>query len=404
MDPAPPPPPTPRRLLVISHGFPPYYGGAEHAAGYLARAAAASGRWTVEVLTSDIGGRLPARESWHGCDVLRVRTRKRAWARHTAPELLDFLRAATACRAVSPPDWILAHFSLPAGGVARTFARRFGAPYAVVLQGSDVPGYQNRRFGPLYALVRPWLRRVWRDAAAVFAVSESLRDLARRAWPGGRVEVIPNGVDPALFQPLENRAARTSNPWKTAVATAQLIERKGLQYLLDALASLPPELRGRWRLKLCGAGPYEAALRRRARERGLADQVEFAGLVAHAALPELYRAADVFALPSLQEGLPLALVEALACGLPAVATTVGGIPTVLRDGENGLLVPPADAPALARALTRLLTEEPLLDRLAAAARASVAPWSWARLWERYEARMPGPGVASSGRSAVSGPA
>ncbi len=403
MSPEPPATP-PRRLLVISHGFPPYYGGAEHAAGYLARAAAASGRWTVEALTSDIGGRLPARETWHGCDVIRVRTRKRAWARHTAPELLDFFRAATACRAVSQPDWIFAHFSLPAGGVARTFARRLGAPYAVVLQGSDVPGYQNRRFGPLYALVRPWLRRVWRDAAAVFAVSESLRTLARRTWPGGRIEVIPNGVDPDLFQPLENRAVRTSNPWKTAVVTAQLIERKGLQYLLDALASLPPDVRGRLRLKVYGTGPYADALRRRAQAAGLTDRVEFAGLVEHEALPDLYRTADLFVLPSLEEGLPLALVEAMASGLPAIATAVGGIPTLVRDGENGLLVPPADAPALARALTRLLTEETLLERLASAARASVAPWSWARLWERYEARMTGPGVASSGRSAVSGPA
>lgn len=374
-----------RRLLVICHGFPPYYGGAEHAAGYLARAAAASGRWSVEVLTSDLGGRLPPRETWEGMSILRVPTRKKAWARHTVPELLSFLRSASASRAHAQPDLIFAHFTLPAGEVARRIARRTGAPYAVVLQGSDVPGYQNSRFGLLYPVVRPLVRRVWREANRVFAVSESLRDLARTMWPAGRIDTIPNGVDLDAFTSGPRPAAGTP---KTLLVAAQLIERKGIQHLIAALARLPRPLRAEVRLRLCGTGPFQGILQRQAAAAGLQEQVSFAGLVPHEQLPQEHRSAYAFVLPTLQEGLPLALLEAMASGLPVVATTVGGIPSVLRDGIEGLLVPPGDEVALARALERILSDESLASGMGSAARARVAAWSWPALWARYEALLP----------------
>lgn len=144
-----------RRLLVISHGFPPYYGGAEHVAGHLAAAAVSSGRWNVDVLTSDIGGRLAPRDSWRGVTVVRVPGRKREWTNHTVSELLYFQLSALRRYDLKRPDWILAHFSLPGGEVARQIAAKFGVPYTVVLHGSDVPGYQNSRFRVAYALVRP---------------------------------------------------------------------------------------------------------------------------------------------------------------------------------------------------------------------------------------------------------
>jgi glycogen(starch) synthase len=374
-----------RRLLVICHGFPPYYGGAEHAAGYLARAAAASGRWSVEVLTSDLGGRLPERETWEGLSILRVPTRKRAWARHTVPELLSFLHSASAARSYAPPDLIFAHFTLPAGEVARRMARRSGAPYAVVLQGSDVPGYQNSRFGLLYPVARPLVRRVWREASRVFAVSESLCDLARSMWPAGRIDTIPNGVDLDFFTPGPRPAAGTP---KTLVVAAQLIERKGIQHLIAAVDGLPMPLRAEVRLRLCGTGPHQGVLERQVAAAGLQAQISFAGLVAHGQLPQEYRGAYAFVLPSLQEGLPLALLEAMASGLPVVATTVGGIPSVVQDGVQGLLVPPGNVPALARALEQVLSDETRAAAMGASARERVVAWSWPALWARYEALLP----------------
>jgi len=376
-----------RRLLVVSHGFPPYYGGAEHAAGHLARAAAASGRWRVQVLTSDIGGRLPAREAWDGCDVLRVKTRKKEWTNHTVPELLSFLLAAGRAQGLDKPDWMLAHFTLPGGEAARRWAQRWGVPYAVVLHGADVPDSQKGRYGAVYPLVKPLARRVWRQADRVLAVSGTLRDLALKTWPEGAIDVVPNGVDVERFQPpVEGRPARADGTVRL-VAAARLFEVKGLHILIDALAKLPDDLCGRIRLELCGAGPYESELRRRVRAAGLENQMTFAGLVAYDDIPGKLHGADVFVLPSLQEGLPLSLLEAMASGLPVAASTVGGIPDVVQDGVNGLLAPAGDAWALADVLAQLAGDADLRSRLGAAACRDALPWSWAAVWERYEALL-----------------
>jgi glycosyltransferase involved in cell wall biosynthesis len=378
--------PDKRRLLVVSHGFPPYYGGAEHAAGHLAAAAVSSGRWEVDVLTSDIGGRLPARERWRGVNVVRVPARKKKWANHNVVELHSFLRSASRNMEIRRPDWILAHFTLPGGEVARRWAGRFGVPYAVVLHGADVPDSQKRRFGAVYPLIKPLVRRVWRQAARVIAVSDGLRELALRTWPGGRIEVVPNGVDIERFRPAEMPTVRDGGTL-VVVAVARLVEIKGLQHLIAALARIPADMRSQIRLRLCGTGPYEGELRRQVREAGLDEQVEFAGLIAYDEIPRQLRQSDVFVLPSLQEGLPLSLLEAMASGLPVVATAVGGIPGVVKDGVNGLLVPAAAPAALRDALVRLLANPALRQRLGTAARRDSLDWSWAAVWERYEALL-----------------
>jgi glycosyltransferase involved in cell wall biosynthesis len=380
--------PDKRRLLVVSHGFPPYYGGAEHAAGHLAAAAVSSGRWEVDVLTSDIGGRLPARERWRGVNVVRVPARKKKWANHNVVELHSFLRSASRNMEIRRPDWILAHFTLPGGEVARRWAGRFGIPYAVVLHGADVPDSQKGRFGAVYPLIKPLVRRVWRQAARVIAVSDGLRELALRTWPEGRIEVVPNGVDIERFRPAEMPTVRDGGTL-VVVAVARLVEIKGLQHLIAALARIPADMRSQIRLRLCGTGPYEGELRRQVREAGLDAQVEFAGLVPYERIPEEFQGADMFALPSLQEGLPLSLLEAMACGLPVMASRVGGVPAVICDGENGFLIPAGDVEKVSKAIVQLASDSILRARVSKAARHTAQSWSWDSIWERYEALLTG---------------
>lgn len=375
-------------LLVICHGFPPYYGGAEHAAYFLAREAAASGDVEVTVLTSDIGGRLPAEETMDGFRVVRARGRKKEWTRHTVFELASFLRAADArlqeVVTAHKPDAVLAHFSLPAGELARRIKRRWGIPYTVVLHGSDVPGFQPKRFAMLYPFVRPVVRRIWREADHVVAVGQGLRGLARATWPkgAGGIEVIENGVDTKLFHPGSQPTAREGGDFQIVVI-AQLIERKGIQYLLEALSQIRQEGGPRCAVHVCGTGPYEPMLRAKTAAFKLEDQVHFRGLLPHEDLAELLRRSDVFVLPSLQEGLPLSLLEAMATGLPVVATRVGGIPTVLRHGTDALLVDPADSQQLQKALATLIQDSELRRRLGANARDMAVQHGWGRVWADY---------------------
>ena len=378
------------RLLVICHGFPPYYGGAEHVAWYLAREAARTGEWEVAVLTSDIGGRLPKEEESDGLRILRVSARKKEWTRHSALELGSFYlsarREAASVVNAFRPDYTLAHFSFPAGALARHLFRQYKTPYSVVLHGSDVPGYQPERFGLVYPVLKLIVRRVWSDAAHVVAVSEELKDLALKTWPGGTIEVIGNGVDTERFHPREESGARSDK--LKVVIVAQLIERKGIQYFLQALARLDDSIRQRVSVEVFGTGPYADTLKGLAETRGLLDVVMFHGLAPHEKIPELLRDADLFVLPSLQEGLPLALLEAMASGVAVIATRAGGIPNVLTDGQNALLVNPADAPALAAALARIVTDSELRARLRKAARESALACGWNETWKRYAGLIP----------------
>lgn len=206
-----------------------------------------------------------------------------------------------------------------------------------------------------------------------------------------RVENIPNGVDTEEFQPREGSAARGEwgfTPEQVLVLAARrLVKKNGMEYLLQAapefLATSPQA-----RLVIAGDGPEEEALIQLAATGGVADRVHFLGNIARERLPDLVAMADIAVLPSLKEATSIAGLEAMASGKPLVGTAVGGIPEIIRDGETGLLVPPADASALAQALARLIRDEALRLRLGQAGRArAVAEFAWpviaARTAEAY---------------------
>jgi glycosyltransferase involved in cell wall biosynthesis len=156
---------------------------------------------------------------------------------------------------------------------------------------------------------------------------------------------------------------------------------KGHGYLLEAVVQVRrsfPEVR----FVLVGLGPREKEIRGRSRRMGLDSTVVFAGFREDA--PRIAAACDVFVLPSLREGLPVALLEAMTLGRPLVATRVGGVPEVVEDGRQGILVPPAQPAALARALVSLLGDPSLRQRLGAAARERAAEFDIRRSVRRME--------------------
>jgi glycosyltransferase involved in cell wall biosynthesis len=375
--------PSAFRLLVICHGYPPYYGGAEHAAGALAAAAVKEQGCRVSVLTSDIGGRLKSEETINGVRIIRIQCRKKEWARHSVPELVNFYTVAgkqvPRLNNEIAPDHILAVFTMPAGLVARKWSAVFGIPYTVVLQGSDVPGYQPGRFRLLHPLMRLVARRVWAGAHSVVAVSSPLAVLARKTWPHGNVQVIPNGVDTERFRPGKTRTDEQIR----IVVLAQLIRRKGIQYLVQALERLDASTREKCLVDVYGTGPFRTELEKMTQAAGLEEILTFHGLLEGEKTPDTLRNADVFVLPSLQEGMPLALLEAMASGLPAIATSVGDVPSAIEDGNTGLLVPPGDVEALGAALARIVTDQALRQRLGPAARKKAEDYDWKRIWARY---------------------
>lgn len=190
------------------------------------------------------------------------------------------------------------------------------------------------------------------------------------------VAVIPNGIAPLPAgeppaEPLGPIGSIQRPPGGPVVLYAgRLRTRKGVAVLLEAFARLRGEQPGAT-LVLAGDGEQRSALETQARALGLGDAVRFAGAQPRGAMAGWYAAADVFCLPSLYEGFPLAILEAMAAGLPVVATAVAGIPEAVEDGVTGRLVPPEDAAALARALAELAADPTAARRMGAAGRRRV---------------------------------
>ncbi len=217
------------------------------------------------------------------------------------------------------------------------------------------------------------LRQALRQAAALIVVSQAqAADLRqRRLLPAERVQVVPNGIslaaldDPALPAPAETRSALGIGPGEIMVLTvARAIAGKGLDDLIDAALMVDAP-----RFVVAGDGPEKNRLQARAAAAGLGERVQFLGH--RTDIPALLHAADIFLLPSHMEGMPLAIMEAMAARLPVVATAVGGVPEVVVDGQTGLLVPHRQPAALAAAVARLAAEPELRHRLGEAGRALV---------------------------------
>jgi D-inositol-3-phosphate glycosyltransferase len=202
------------------------------------------------------------------------------------------------------------------------------------------------------------------------------------------IVVVPGGVDLVQFAPAPRLAARRElglEPTARIVLFVGRIQRlKGVEILLRALVQLDAQL------VIVGGRPGNthesreiARLQHLAVRLGIAERTHFVGAVAHEQLPAYYAACDVVAMPSSYESFGLVAVEALACGTPVVATRVGGLRAIVRDGETGLLVPWRDADLFAERLRRVLTDSALHARLAANARESVLEFGWERIAEEH---------------------
>jgi glycosyltransferase involved in cell wall biosynthesis len=211
------------------------------------------------------------------------------------------------------------------------------------------------------AIDRFLLRRADRVVAVSPAIAEGLMEHGVGA---SRLSIIGNGLDAARFQLPHRRWEDAPEGAQVVGIVGRLIREKGPYTLLEAAARIVSQL-PRTLFVFVGDGPEREELERTAAQLGLSDHVRFAGV--RSAMPEVYASFDAFALPSFSEGMPMTVLEAMAAGLPIVATTVGAVPDLLEPAGCGLLCPSGDAAALAAALLRVLRDNALAKRLGAAA-------------------------------------
>jgi phosphatidylinositol alpha-1,6-mannosyltransferase len=266
-------------------------------------------------------------------------------------------------------DLLQAHWVVPNALAALPQAGRL--PLVVGLHGSDV-------FLAERPVVRPFVRRALRRTAILTGCSpELVSRVCALGFPQERSRVIPYGVDTEVFSPDPARRSRwrqrlgIPDSASVVLGVGRMATKKGFQVLLEVLdevLAVSPEVH----LVLAGEGDRLGEFRHKAQARS--ERVFFPGAVQRDTLPDLYRAADVFVLPAVHDpagnvdGLPNVILEAMATGLPVVASAISGIPLAIGDGQEGLLVPEKDGTALSQALGRLLDSEDLRRRLGEAGR------------------------------------
>lgn len=273
-----------------------------------------------------------------------------------------------------------AHFAYPDGEAASRLGRWLRLPVTITLRGTEVPHSRD-------PALRVRMMQALKSAARVFAVSDSLRRLALQLGVApDRSEVVGNGVDVELFQPVDRAEARRRlglpDDAKVLISVGGLVERKGMHRVVDCLPALLAAHPGLHYLIVGSGGPegdMRPELEARVARLGLGGRVHFLGALPPAELKWPLSAADVFALATRNEGWANVFLEAMACGLPVVATDVGGNAEVVCRPELGSIVPFGDAAALERALAAALDRQ--WDR------AAIRAYACDNQWDRRVAQL-----------------
>ena len=268
-------------------------------------------------------------------------------------------------------DLVHAHWLIPQGIVQSLFSM----PYLVTGHGGDVTSLNQ-------GLLKAWKSRCLQKASAVTAVSPQLKMVIQEICSGKPVEILPMGCDTRGFSPLKRKENFFNQKNKPVILfVGRLAEKKGVTYLISAMDQVDAKL------VIVGDGPLREKLEEQAKPYG--EKIRFLGAKTHQQLAEIYASADIFAAPSVQakdgdmEGFGLVFLEAMASGLPVVASRSGGIPYLIHHEENGLLVPPGEAEQLAEALNRLLGDEKLRRSLIQNGEKTVQEYDYRVVGKKY---------------------
>lgn len=343
------------KILIISHEYPPIGGGGANACFFLTREFAKKGH-QVTVITAQFENLAHCEATGEGARIIRVPCRRGNKEKSSFSEMLSYLlsawRRADALLKKEKYDICLTFFGIPSGPLALHLKRKYQLPYVVRFGGGDIPGAQ-KRFKYLYTMLAPVVRAIWKNASHLIANSEGLKKRALAFEDRYAVDIIENGVDNLFFVP-GGREKETDAV--VILFVSRLIEGKGLQYLIPELPGIQESVRqktGRGvRLVIVGDGPYRAALEELTAGAGARELVRFEGRKDKEQVQRYYQAADLFVLPSLSEGMPNVVLEAMASGLPIVMTPCEGSKELVTD--NGII---ASLKNLPEALIRVCADE-----------------------------------------------
>jgi len=358
------------RITVVSSYFYPKIGGLENYAYLLAKKLHESGKYKVSIITSHYDGKGYKQETIHGMTVHRLPIMLHVSNTPINPFWFSMIKRIYA---VEQPDIVHLHSPVPYMADVAAYEAKGRDVVLTYHSGSMLKGKWpiDIIIGSYEKIILPML---FKRANAIVAVSQ---EFAKRTFPqfANKISFIPTGVDLARFK---------KTPLPSGIKTVTFVGRiehssswKGIEPLLQAMAIVIKD-HPHARLELVGGGDAIAHYEHRARELGIGGSVTFSGPLLGDALVDAYRRATMTVLPSTSdsEAFSIALIEAMASGRPIIGTNIGGTPQVIENGKNGLLVPPKDPEALAKAIEEVLTDGAFAARLADYGAAKAQNFSW----------------------------
>lgn len=327
------------KILIVSHEYPPIGGGGANACLFLSKEFAKKGH-NVTILTAKYGKQPENEITQDRIEILRVKCLRKKKESSNFVEMFTFLLSAFGkadkLEKKNKYDICLVFFGIPSGPIALHLKNKYKLPYVIRSGGGDIPGTQ-KRFKYVYMLLSPALRKIWKEAAGIIANSQGLKDRAEAFENRYEISVIENGVDMSFFQPGGKSKKRETIK---LLFVSRLIERKGLQFIIPKLREIQETLytvcKKKVELVVVGDGPYRSELEELAKKAECSDSVRFEGQKNKDEVKEYYKDADIFLLPSMWEGMPNVVLEAMSSGLPIIMTPCEGSKELVTD--NGIVV------------------------------------------------------------------
>jgi glycosyltransferase involved in cell wall biosynthesis len=383
------------KLLFFNYEYPPLGGGAGNATAYILKEYSKIPDLKVDLITSSVDCEYHLEKMGENISIHRLPIGKNKNNLHfqSQKEVLKYTWKAYffSKKLIKKNEYNLSHsfFAFPCGFISLLLKWQNRIPYIVSLRGSDVPGY-SERFVWLYFFIKPLVRIIWKKSFAVVANSQGLKELALKTNPRQEIGVIYNGVDIQTFIPrslasgTESPEAKLRGNLKFIITTgaSRITARKGIKYLLEALNKLLPEYPNLY-LELMGEGDEKENLEKISKDLGLEKNVKFVGRIPRENTAPYYQEASIFVLPSLNEGMSNAMLEALASGLPILATDTGGTRELVEDGKNGFIIQTKSSDNIAEKIKRLIDNPELRQKMAKESRKKALEMSWEKVAGEY---------------------
>ena len=336
----------------------------------------------IDIITSALGGKSEFERFSDSIRIYKVPVWNRNIHHSSNRELIFYsilaLQKSIRLQRANRYDFCFAWSTVPAGAVALALYKMKKLAYMVWVSGPDIPGFEQR-YERIYPLLLPLIKQVWRNAAPVIAKCSEERAMINRIDQNLHIKVIPNGADLGGFLPQTSKSTR--GPLKL-ICVARLIERKGQHHLIQAVKQL--ELAGfDVTLDLVGTGDSLKNYQRLTHQLGLEDRVNFAGYVPREEIGRWYQESDVFVLPSYNEGMSLAALEAMAAGLPLLLTRTGGTADLVEDGLNGFTFDWGDIDSMANYIRNIAEDRARMKQMGLASRARAELYAWPSIAEQY---------------------